>query len=77
MSRAEGTLAAPGIIRNWRQWEMDERLAFYKRKSASVGGRMPTTEELCAWKAECDAHIERERERIMYEQGEDMSHGAH
>ena len=70
-------MSAPDCIRNWRQWEMDERLAFYKRKDASVGGRMPTEEELRAWKAECDAHIERERERIMREQEEDMSHGTH
>lgn len=44
-------------IQNWRQWEMDERLEFYKRKDASVGGRMPTDEELRAWRVECDEHI--------------------
>lgn len=31
--------ARSSTIQNWRQWEMDERLAFYKRKEASTGGR--------------------------------------
>ncbi len=49
------------VMRNWRQWEMDERLAFYKRRVGSIAPRIPTSDEIARWKQECDAYIERER----------------
>ncbi len=61
------TMAEP--IRNWEQWEINERRAFYKRKIAANGGELP--ERLSAWTRECDEHIERERARLLAEQAQE------
>lgn len=56
-------------IRNWAEWERQERLRYYKAHRPDT----MTDEALARLVAECNAHIETEKARLEKEQGYEPS----
>jgi len=63
-------------IRNWEQWEREERRAFYRERLAEIEpGVVRTPELLAAWVEACNAHIEAERTRLLAAHGQGEAGG--